>query len=167
MHFRQFFVNLPKIFGLSSRIALLLAFFTINRQNSKSVRRLGLANYRIVSGGSVVLKVHSRYTLYTILCEFAEKIWSQLEDTLFFAHFPPQIAKTRMQSGDWAWPRIGSFPVDREYSMYSRDMPSTKFYVYLPKIFGLNSRTAFLSYKVQSKLSISLQAYVQILDQYN
>ena len=89
MHFRQFFVNLPKIFGLSSRIALLLAFFTINRQNSKSVRRLGLANYRIVSGGSVVLKVHSRYTLYTILCEFAEKIWSQLEDTLFIAHFSP------------------------------------------------------------------------------
>ena len=48
-----------------------------------------------------------------------------------------------MESGDWAWPIIGSFPVDREYSMYIRDIPSTQFYVYLQKKFGLKSRTAF------------------------
>ena len=50
-----------------------------------------------------------------------------------------------MQSGDWAWPSIGLFLVGREYSMCIRDMPSTRFYVYLHKKFGLKSRTAFVS----------------------
>ena len=48
-----------------------------------------------------------------------------------------------MQSGDCAWPSIGSFPLGREYSKYILDMPSSQYYVNLQKKFGLKSRTAF------------------------
>ena len=67
--------------------------FSINRQNTNAVRWLGLAKYRIVFGGSGVLKVLPRYAIYTILWKFAEKIWSQVESSIFLRMFLPWISK--------------------------------------------------------------------------
>ena len=142
---RQFFVNMPKRSGLSSRIALLLAFFIINRQNTKSVRWLGLANYRIFFGGSVVLIVHPWYAPCLIRCEFAKKIWSQQENSLFFAHFLIWVTKQGPCPVIGRWPSMGSLPEGLKYLIYISSSPPIQYCINLPKLFGLSPRTAFLS----------------------
>ena len=62
---------------------------------------------------------------------------------------------------------MGSLPEGLKYLIYISSSPPIQYCINLPKLFGLSPRTASLSYNVQSKLSVSLQAYVQILDQYN
>ena len=69
--------------------------------------------------------------------------------------------------GYWACRSIGSCAKSRVYPKYIPDMHCIQYHKNIPKIFGLNSRTTFWLYIFQSKVSISLQAHVQILPQYN